>query len=248
MMSDVGLIGMLVVTGAISGWATVRRRAAWRKAVRLNHGPFELNTARSRLDGYITTLFEAFGVDTFSAAPVELPNPSPQDRLHFLRSAIALAGDRFQVTLPTIDLQFAPPGGLRIRSGVIDGGGEIWGAGRGADGLVVERSSGTAESWRIRIAVEFRLNDAAILIITAHEVAHLVLCREGLEWQNEELVDTAVVLLGYGPLMGRFRREEQVVRVSGRVQRVVCGPGYLHPDAIEYLWAERERRVRSAMR
>jgi hypothetical protein len=98
--------------------------------------------------------------------------------------------------------------------------------------------------WRIRIAAEFRLNDAAILKIAAHEVAHLALCRENLEWQNEELVDTAVVLLGYGPLMRRFRSEEQVVHIGGRVHRVVCGPGYLHPDAIQYVWERRQRLAR----
>jgi hypothetical protein len=246
MASDLSLLGLLLVPGAVSAWVTFRRRVARQRAVRLDHGPFDLSTARPRLDGYINSLVEAFGVDTFSAGPVELPSPSPQDRLGFLRKAVATAVDRFQVTLPTVDLQFAPPGSLRIHSGVIDRRGEIWEAGRGSDGLILERGPGNQDAWRIRIAAEFRINDAAILIVAAHEVAHLVLCREGLEWFHEELVDAAVVLLGYGPLMRRFRNEEQVIWVGGRVGRVICGPGYLHPGAIEYLWTERERLARAA--
>lgn len=114
-----------------------------------------------------------------------------------------------------------------MNSGLIDGGGD-----------------GIGPAWRIRVAQEFRLNDAAILIIAAHEVAHLVLLREQLEWQNEELVDTAIVLLGYGPLMRRFRSEPQAVRIGGRVRTVVCGPGYLHPSAIDHLCLRRVELLR----
>ena len=241
MSGGAAFLTLLAITGAISGISTIRRRAAWGRARRLAHGPFDLISAGPRLDSHIDRLVDAFGVDTFSSPAVELPSPSPKDRLQFLRSAVALAAERFQVTLPTIDLQFAPPGGLRIQSGVIDGGGEIWKAGAGPDGMLLQHQGGeNGPGWRIRIAVEFRLNDAAILDITAHEVAHLVLCREQLDWQNEELVDTAVVLVGYGPLMHRFRSEEQVVHIRGRACSVVCGPGYLHPSAIEYIWQRRQ--------
>jgi hypothetical protein len=246
MPDAVAVLGLILMTGTVVGVSTLRRRASWRKAVRLAHGPFDLITARPRLDQHITTLVGAFGIDTFSAPPVELPGASPRDRGEFLRSAVDLAAGRFQVTLPTVDLQFAPPGSLRMNAGLIDGGGEIWAAGRGPEGLVLELAAD--KGWRIRIAVEFRLNDAAILIIAAHEVAHLVLCREQLAWQNEELVDVAIVLLGYGPVMRRFRKEAQVVRIGGRVRSVVCGPGYLHPDAIEYVWQRRQELMHQGLK
>jgi len=240
MSNGIVIVGLVIAAAGISRISTLRRRAAWRKAVRLEHGPFDPVTHCPRLDKHIATLVEAFGVDTFSAMPVELPNPSPSDRGEFLRTAVALAGSRFQVTLPTVDLQFAPPGSIS-HSGIIDGGGEIWKADHGPGGLALQPSGDAGYVWRIRIATEFRLNDAAILKIAAHEVAHLVLFRDNLDWQNEELVDTAIVLLGYGPLMRRFRSEEQVVHVGGRVHKVVCGPGYLHPDAIQYVWEQRQR-------
>lgn len=109
MADGIAALGIVLFLGVVSGVSVLRRRAAWQKAVRLAHGPFDLASAAPRLDGHVATLIQAFGAETFAAPVVEIPVSSPADRMGFLRHAVALTAERFQITLPIVDLQFAPP-------------------------------------------------------------------------------------------------------------------------------------------
>jgi hypothetical protein len=104
------------------------------------------------------------------------------------------------------------------------------------EGIDVLPGTDDSGTWRIRIDEAFRENDLAVTVIAAHELAHFVLFREGLDGHDEQLVDVALVLLGYGPLMRRLRTTSQRCRTpDGKVAWTVCGPTYLHPAAIEYV-------------
>ena len=207
------------------------RLAAW--------GPFDPDRHKEALDRAVAVLEGAFGADTFSAPDLEGCLPVAPDRAEYFRQAVALAADRFQVTLPTIDLRFAPTRGEGA-SAFADWNGGHRVAEYADKQLRLHYASDDHGTWRIRIDPAFRNNDAAVMILAAHELTHFILRREGLDYTDELLVDTAVVLLGYGPLMARFRTTRQPIRApNGRRQWTVVGPGYLHPQAIDHLIARR---------
>ncbi|MCX6552016.1 MAG: hypothetical protein NTY02_13630 [Acidobacteria bacterium] len=177
---------------------------------------FPLDREHARLDGYVRTIEHALArPDLLQQPPLDRLPFAPDDRVEFLRRISALAAERLGLRLEAISVGFARldrPTAGRVR---------IFG----------ERAS-------VEIADRHRDDDDEILMIAAHEFAHIRLEAPGAGIANagdEDLVDATVVMVGLGPLVLRASYREWLSTAGGRATWGVHRTGSLHPVAIAYL-------------
>jgi hypothetical protein len=92
----------------------------------------------------------------------------------------------------------------------------------------------------VEVADRHRDDDEEILVILAHEFAHIVLEAPGsgvaiADAGNEDLADATVVMSGLGPLLLRASYREGLAASGKKATWTVRRTGSLHPVAIAYL-------------
>jgi hypothetical protein len=180
---------------------------------------YNLEAQRPRLDAFARTCVRAFGDPAIARQePIGRLPFVADNRRQFLERTAAFVADRFRVRLAALTVKFS-----RLPKGT---------AGRVK--LADNRAS-------VEIADRHREDDEEILVIVAHEFAHIVLEAPGsgasaAEANDEDLADAAVVMAGMGPLLLRAAyREGLSVAASGKAEWSVRRTGSLHPVAIAYL-------------
>jgi hypothetical protein len=221
----------------------------WRRRERLIHRELARRENQARIEAElpllnrcIDLLIEEYGADTFARDMLLTPPASDSDRRSYVRTLIAIAQERWQVTPPPINVSVVPIRSRDREAGTF--------ASISADWIVSFDPAGKVThsdlpGWELRIDPRYLHDDLALSVIVAHEFAHGVLGRDGVALpgvaDNEVLTDIAAALSGFGRLMLNLQR--RVVRGSRGKSLTwsVGGPGYLWPPALEHIiWRHKQ--------
>lgn len=233
------------LNAGLMGWMLLARERQIAGAWRRFRATLDLDRSRPLLDRCHDLLMSHYGADTFAepqfdATPIiETIGPGRYQEL------AAIAGRRWQVTLPTIQFRLVPAD--RPQSAGSFGMARTCGATIDARRMV---TMATSEVHEIGLAGELLTDADALAIVVAHEVAHLVLWRDGVTTgdrdADEILADVATALVGYGSLMRRLRSRTVRRSIPGRLLGwSISGPGYLHPEELDHVLA-RSAQIRSS--
>jgi len=179
---------------------------------------YNLEAERPRLDGYVHTISRAFRDPAISRqAPLGRLPFVADNRRDFLERTSALVAGRLGVRLASLSVKFS-----RLPKGT---------AGRVK--LLDDRAT-------IEVADRHRDDDEEILVILAHEFAHIVLEAPGsgvsaADADDEDLADATVVMSGLGPLLLRASYREGLATSGTKATWTVRRTGSLHPVAMAYL-------------
>jgi hypothetical protein len=179
---------------------------------------YDLEAERPRLDGYARTITRAFRDPSIARqAPLDRLPFVADSRGEFLDRTAALVAGRLGVRLAGFTVKFS-----RLR-------GDVAGRVRIADDYA-----------RVEVADRHRDDDEQILVVLAHEFAHIVLETPGsgvaaADAGDENLADATVVMAGLGPLLLRACYREGVSTSGNKTTWTVRRTGSLHPVAIAYL-------------
>jgi len=179
---------------------------------------YDLEAQRPRLDRFARTVVRAFRDPAIARRkPIGRLPFVADSRRDFLQRTAAFVVDRFGVRLSGLTVKFSRlPQGTAGRVKIVD-------------------TRATVE-----VADRHRDDDEQILVIVAHEFAHIVLEAPGsgvteAEADNEDLADATVVMAGMGPLLLRASYREGISASGNKVEWSVRRTGSLHPVAIAYL-------------
>ena len=179
---------------------------------------YDLEAQRPRLDAYVRTTMRAFGNPaTARQEPIgRLPFVADTRRDFLQRTAVFVAG-RLGVRVSSLTVKFS-----RLPKG---------NAGRVK--LVGDRAT-------VDVSDRHRDDDEEILVIVAHEFAHILLETPGsgvpeADADDEDLADATVVMAGMGPLLLRASYREGVSVWGNKAEWNVRRTGSLNPVAIAYL-------------
>ena len=179
---------------------------------------YDLEAERPRLDGYVRTIARAFSDPAIARqAPLDRLPFVADNRRDFLERTAALVAGRLGVRLANFSVKFS-----RLPKGTA-----------GHVKLVDDRAT-------IEVADRHRDDDEEILVILAHEFAHVVLEAPGsgvaaVDANDESLADATVVMAGLGPLLLRASYREGLDTSGKKATWTVRRTGSLHPVAIAYL-------------
>lgn len=219
--------------------------AAWRQL----RSSLSLESSRGLIERCYELLVDQYGIDTFAADQLKVtPASSGVGSERFQRLA-DLAGDRWQVTLPPLSFRLVPSSRPGVAGTYSRTTGCGYSLGHTEDGSVDLEWSQIHE---IGLSPSVLSDDEALPIVIAHEIAHLVLHRDGVTIGNESddeiLTDVATALVGFGELMRRLRSRTRRQYLNGkRLGWLVSGPGYLHAEELEYLLDLHARRLVAAV-
>jgi hypothetical protein len=179
---------------------------------------YNLDAERPRLDGYVRIITRAFRDPSIARqAPISRVPFAAGSRRKFLERAAAFVADRLGVRLAGLNVRFSHL--AEDKAGRVN--------------LVDDRAT-------VEVADRHRDDDEEILVILAHEFAHIVLETPGsgvaaADANDEDLADATVVMAGLGPLLLRASYREEVTSSGNKAEWTVRRTGSLHPVAIAYL-------------
>ena len=179
---------------------------------------YNLERQRPRLDGYARTIIRAFGGPAIGRqAPLDRLPFAAGNRRELLERVGSLVASRFGIRASSVDVRLA-----RL------------------DGRTAGRITRLGDSLTVEVADRYRDDDEEVLIVVAHEFAHIVLDAPGsgvsaADAENEELADATVAMAGFGPLLLRASYREGVSVKGNRATWGVRRTGTLNPVAIAYL-------------
>jgi hypothetical protein len=179
---------------------------------------YNLEAERPRLDGYVHTISRAFRDPAIARqTPLGRLPFVADNRRDFLERTSALVAGRLGVRLASLSVKFSRlPKDTAGRVKLLDG-----------------RAT-------IEVADRHRDDDEEILVILAHEFAHIVLEAPGsgvsaADADDEDLADATVVMSGLGPLLLRASYREGLATSGTKATWTVRRTGSLHPVAMAYL-------------
>ena len=179
---------------------------------------YDLPAQRPRLDAYVRTIMRAFANPaTARQEPIGRLPFVADTRRDFLQRTAAFVSERLGVRVSSLTVKFS-----RLPKGT---------AGRVK--LVNDRAT-------VEVADRHRDDDEEILVIVAHEFAHILLESPGsgvaeADADDEDLADATVVMAGMGPLLLRASYREGISVSGNKAEWNVRRTGSLNPVAIAYL-------------
>jgi hypothetical protein len=179
---------------------------------------YDLEADRARLDRFAGSIVRAFRDPAIARqAPLDRLPFVADSRRDFLERTATLVSSRLGVRLTAVKVRFA-----RL------------------DGRTAGRVRIVNDTATVEVADRHRDDDEEILVILAHEFAHIVLETTGsgmsaAEADNEDLADATVVMAGLGPLLLRASYREGLSTSGRKATWNVRRTGSLHPVAIAYL-------------
>lgn len=230
----------------VMGWMILERErriaAAWRRV----RSTLDLERSKPLLDRCYDLLMAHYGADTFAVTQLEVTPAAGRHAPGAFEALAESAAARWQVTLPPIRFRLVP-GGRREVAGT-------YGMTEACGATVGEERAATlnwSETHEIGVAGGILGDADALVVVVAHEVSHLVLGRDrvttGNRSDDEILTDVATALVGYGALMRRLKARTIRRAAPGRqLSWSISGPGYLHPEELDYVLARRARELPSS--
>ena len=179
---------------------------------------YDLPAQRPRLDAHVRTILRAFANPaTARQEPIGRLPFVADTRRDFLQRTAAFVAERLGVRVSSLSVKFS-----RLPKGT---------AGRVK--LVDDRAT-------VEVADRHRDDDEEILVIVAHEFAHILLESPGSgvpdgDADDEDLADATVVMAGMGPLLLRASYREGISVWGNKAEWNVRRTGSLNPVAIAYL-------------
>ena len=240
-MPITSFLAVVGVTFGISGigllWGWSRRERQLRAELRRRDDPGRLRALLPQLDRHIDRLLEEYGPDTFAKPQLTLPPRGDKDARSYIHSVIELAAQRWEITLPPIELNVVPhEARSQFAAAFAEGSHEIMHVSHDT-----HLTTSETLAWRIYVDPRYLKDSSQTVHMVAHEVAHGVLARDGVALTDVEddecLTEVATALIGFGQIM--LDNQSRVHRgFNGRHFTWQVGAG-------GYLWAPELRHVLS---
>jgi hypothetical protein len=224
------------MAGLSMAWQWRARERAIRLALTRRDDPKHFERVAPLLDQCIDKLLAEYGTDTFARPQLSQAPPSEPDRSSYIRTILAIAADRWQVTPPAIDVSLLPAADRARASGTFSLTEQRWLMRLDKSGALVPSAD---SAWSICIDPVYIDDDLFLTALVAHEFAHGVLHRDGVTMStpgsDEILTDVATALVGFGGLMLDLQRRVQRGFGGGRQLTWSIGGGYLSTLALEHV-------------